>query len=76
LFVVFQTPPAAAATKKVREGCGMPSTSATRPCMLAGPILRHRSASIIAWSIVCACTADTASAVPPTQADRNRWNRM
>src|ERR1041384_8091280 len=42
-FVVFQIPPAAAATKKVRDGLGMPVTLETRPIMFAGPMLRQRN---------------------------------
>src|SRR6267142_6797596 len=41
-LVVFQIPPAAAATKNVRDGLGSPATLDTRPCMLAGPRLRQR----------------------------------
>src|ERR1041385_3705321 len=36
-LVVFQMPPAALATKKVRDGLGMPAMSLIRPPMLAGP---------------------------------------
>src|SRR5436190_9973699 len=42
LLVVFQIPPAAAATKNVFDGLGMPVTLDTRPPMLAGPMLRQR----------------------------------
>src|SRR6267378_1122414 len=42
-FVVFQIPPAAAATKDVRDGLGMPVTPDTRPPMFAGPMLRQRN---------------------------------
>src|SRR5688572_28609877 len=42
-FVVFQIPPAAAATKNVRDGLGIPSTSVTRPIMFAGPTCLQRS---------------------------------
>src|SRR3954463_13242765 len=42
-LVVFQIPPAAAATKNVREGLGIPTTLDTRPAMLAGPRLRQRN---------------------------------
>src|SRR3989449_9707112 len=42
-LVVFQIPPAAAATKKVRDGLGMPVTLDTRPAMFAGPMLRQRN---------------------------------
>src|SRR2546430_5762671 len=41
-LVVFQMPPAAAATKNVRDGLGMPATLDTRPPMFAGPMLRQR----------------------------------
>src|SRR2546428_7277700 len=44
-FVVFQIPPAAAATKNVFEGLGIPTTLETRPPMLAGPRLRQRKAA-------------------------------
>src|SRR6266550_1948656 len=42
-LVVFQMPPAAAATKNVFEGLGMPVTLETRPIMFAGPMLRQRN---------------------------------
>src|SRR5712691_12110539 len=42
-LVVFQIPPAAAATKNVRDGLGMPATLDTRPPMFAGPMLRQRN---------------------------------
>src|SRR5437764_5282698 len=41
-LVVFQIPPAAAATKNVFDGLGMPVTLDTRPPMFAGPMLRQR----------------------------------
>src|SRR6267378_2559814 len=41
-LVVFQIPPAAAATKNVLDGLGMPVTLDTRPPMFAGPMLRQR----------------------------------
>src|SRR5207253_9944946 len=41
-LVVFQMPPAAAATKNVFDGLGMPVTLDTRPPMFAGPMLRQR----------------------------------
>ncbi len=44
-FVVFQMPPAAAATKNVFDGLGMPSTSVIRPPMFAGPMGRQRNAA-------------------------------
>src|SRR2546426_3278475 len=42
-LVVFQMPPAAAATKNVFDGLGMPVTLETRPIMFAGPMLRQRN---------------------------------
>src|SRR5438046_4358358 len=42
-LVVFQIPPAAAATKNVRDGLGIPVTLDTRPAMFAGPMLRQRN---------------------------------
>src|SRR5881394_3868233 len=42
-LVVFQIPPAAAATKNVLDGLGMPVTLDTRPPMFAGPMLRQRN---------------------------------
>jgi hypothetical protein len=50
LFVVFQIPPAAAATKKVLDGLGIPSTSVILPDMLAGPTERQRKAERAAES--------------------------
>src|SRR5712691_6943168 len=41
-LVVFQIPPAAAATKNVFDGLAMPATLDTRPPMFAGPMLRQR----------------------------------
>jgi hypothetical protein len=65
-FVVFQIPPAAAATKNVFDGLGMPTTSATRPSKLAGPIVRQRNPAMVAESsggrAVCA-NADEAMAI-------------
>src|SRR3989442_1885501 len=56
-LVVFQIPPAAAATKNVFEGLGIPTTLETRPPMLAGPTLRHRkparrveSRGVVVWA--------------------------
>jgi hypothetical protein len=52
-LVVFQIPPAAAATKNVREGLGMPATLDTRPAMFAGPMLRQRNpASSVESSVI------------------------
>src|SRR6267143_2921096 len=41
-FVVFQIPPAAAATRNVFDGLAIPTTLDTRPPMFAGPRLRQR----------------------------------
>ena len=43
LLVDFQIPPAAAATKSVLDGDGIPATSDTRPCMFAGPMFLQRN---------------------------------
>src|SRR5712691_12316498 len=57
-LVVFQIPPAAAATKNVFEGLGIPTTLETRPPMLAGPTLRQRKPARRAESRgVVACAA-------------------
>jgi hypothetical protein len=60
-LLVFQIPPAAAATKNVRDGLGRPTTLETRPAMFAGPMLRQRNpASSVessvtpAWRVVMA----------------------
>ncbi|MHB1097633.1 MAG: hypothetical protein ACYC3F_15860 [Gemmatimonadaceae bacterium] len=50
MSVVFQTPPAAAATKSVLLGPGMPTTSARRPMKFAGPTLRHFMPAVVAES--------------------------
>src|SRR5205809_5328640 len=42
LLVDFQIPPPAAATKNVLDGDGIPTTSETRPMVLAGRTFRHR----------------------------------
>src|SRR6266550_6780292 len=52
-LVVFQMPPAAAATKNVFDGLGMPVTLETRPPMFAGPIARQRKpASSVESSVI------------------------
>src|SRR3712207_263793 len=68
LFVVFQMPPAAAATKKVLEGDGMPTTSVTRPSKFAGPTGRHGKPRRVSESSVWACRADVASVAPAARA--------
>src|SRR3954468_21591752 len=60
-LVVFQIPPAAAATKNVFDGLGIPATLDTRPPMLAGPMLRQRNparsveSSMIPEPLDCCC---------------------
>src|SRR4051812_43528396 len=54
LFVLFQMPPPAAATKSVFDGPGMPTTSERRPWKLPGPTVRHLKPEIVAESRVCA----------------------
>src|SRR3977135_1514571 len=52
-FVVFQIPPAAAATKNVRDGLAIPTTLDTRPAMVAGPMLRQQNpASSVESSVI------------------------
>src|SRR6266566_1455259 len=52
-LVVFQMPPAAAATKNVFDGLGIPTTLETRPPMFAGPMLRQRNpASRVESSVI------------------------
>ena len=46
LFMVFQMPPPAVATKSVFDGPGMPTMSDERPSKFAGPRLRHRMPAI------------------------------
>src|SRR5688572_10954149 len=66
LFIVFQMPPAADATKNVRDGLGIPSTSVTRPIMFAGPIERQSApastASTRELPVTVAGAADVAGA--------------
>src|SRR5438094_1985996 len=50
-------PPPAAATKKVFDGLGMPTMSATRPSKLAGPTVRQRKPAMVRESSVCASAA-------------------
>src|SRR5216117_822436 len=59
-LVVFQIPPAAAATKNVFDGLGIPVTLDTRPPMFAGPILRQRNpASSVESSVMPLDALDT-----------------
>src|SRR3954463_1757884 len=54
LFVVFQIPPAAAATNTVLDGPGIPTTSDSRPMKFAGPTVRHLKPATVDESSVCA----------------------
>src|ERR1044072_5812457 len=70
LLVDFQMPPAAAAAKKVFDGDGIPTTSESRPIVLAGPTLRQRNPAMVAESSsnglagVCAAATRGASRQP------------
>src|SRR5258708_14159171 len=48
LLVLFQMPPPAAATKRVLEGPGTPTTSDRRPMNVAGPTVRHLKPATVA----------------------------
>src|SRR4051812_29234337 len=74
LFVDFQIPPPAAATKSVLEGPGMPTTSESRPWKFAGPTVRHRNPATVAESSgwAQAGTAPASSAAPPSREARRR----
>src|SRR5258708_21883576 len=74
LFVVFQMPPAAAATNIVFDGLGMPTTSDSRPMKFAGPTVRQRKPATIAESSVCdeATRALRSSAVAAASESRRR----
>src|SRR5687767_14630809 len=49
-LVVFQMPPAAAATKNVFDGLGIAAMSEVRPSKFAGPTVRQRSPAMVAES--------------------------
>src|SRR5256885_4982401 len=76
-LVVFQMPPAAAATKNVFDGLGMPVTLETRPIMFAGPMLRQRNpASSVESSIIPPVRAwFCAPVVTVTLLGAARWGR-
>src|SRR5688500_2446991 len=69
-LVVFQTPPAAAETKKVADP-GIPSMSVTRPSKFAGPTVRQRSALSVNESSVWA-EAEPPTMSAPTTAE-TKW---
>src|SRR5712691_1302834 len=73
-LVVFQIPPAAAATKNVFEGLGMPVTLETRPPMLAGPMLRQRKPASSVESSVMPPAFET-PVVTVTLLGAGRWGR-
>jgi hypothetical protein len=68
-------PPAALATDNVFDGDGIPSTSATRPIMLAGPIGRHRSALSVSVSRTYGLAAGWACALPRAKVARTARQR-
>jgi len=62
--VVFQIPPAAAATKNVFDGLGIPVTLDTRPPMFAGPMLRQRKPASSVESSVMPLAAGACAGTP------------
>src|SRR5216117_1308793 len=76
-LVVFQMPPAAAATKNVFDGLGMPVTLETRPIMFAGPMLRQRNpASSVESRVIPARAAGLCvPVVTVTLLGAARWGR-
>src|SRR6266516_1868114 len=65
-LVVFQMPPAAAATKNVFDGLGIPTTLETRPPMFAGPMLRQRNpASRVESSVILTALKASAGVSTP-----------
>src|SRR5213078_4949034 len=73
-LVVFQMPPAAAATKNVFDGLGMPVTLETRPPMFAGPMLRQRKpASSVESSVMPLAVALATAVVTVTVLGAGRW---
>src|ERR1019366_2599872 len=73
LFMVFQMPPPAVATKSVFDGPGIPTISDERPSKLAGPSWRHFMPATDAESIVCAWTeAPERTSAAPANAERKR----
>src|SRR5207253_906992 len=74
LFVDFQMPPPAAATKRVLDGPGMPTTSESRPWKFAGPTVRHLKPATVAGSSDWARSgaAPSSAAAPRSEAIRGR----
>jgi hypothetical protein len=75
LFVVFHTPPAAAATKNVLDGLGIASMSVTRPSKFAGPTVRQRSALRVSESSVWADAMVAQTIEAPATRDTKRCIR-
>src|SRR6266436_5199502 len=75
-LVVFQMPPAAAATKNVFDGLGMPATLETRPPMFAGPMLRQRNpASSVESRVTPPVVEPRSPVVTVTLLGAARWGR-
>src|ERR1035437_5980722 len=73
LFMVFQIPPPARATKSAFDGPGIPTMSDERPSKLAGPSCRHLMPAMLAESMVCAWTlAPENTSAAPASAERKR----
>src|ERR1039458_7741815 len=72
LFMVFQIPPPAVATKSVFDGPGMPTMSDERPSKLAGPSCRHLMPAMLAESMVCAWSAPQNASAAAVSAETNR----
>src|SRR5262245_36707812 len=73
LFVDFQMPPAAAATNRVLDGPGIPTTSERRPMKLAGPTVRQRKPLTTVESSDCAASG---SAIAPHAKATSEARRM
>src|ERR1035437_6040721 len=72
LFMVFQIPPPAVATKSVFDGPGIPTMSDERPSKLAGPSCRHLMPAMLAESMVCAWSAPQNASAAAVSAETNR----
>src|SRR6478735_913737 len=74
LFVDFQMPPPAAATKRVLDGPGMPTTSERRPWKFAGPTVRQRMPDTVressSWAWTGGAAAATSAAAPRSDVRR------
>src|SRR5258708_29587121 len=72
LLVLFQMPPPAAATKRVFDGPGIPTTSDRRPMNVAGPTVRHLKPATVAESRDCASADDVARTATSPRAEEMR----